>query len=128
MAFSWVVLALYAGLATSSAFGRNVCEELESQGQLISQRLKTAKTCKESTVANGWTDCILAAGKTEIRVAGAIGTTKQERALGYSGSGFWILSIDDGMLVRSMNDPRLGPLLLVEAKDAESSSGCAWNL
>src|SRR5436305_1099888 len=100
----WIVAIAFAALVVPRIWGQSVCEHLESQQQLVSQRLKATKTCTESTVVNGWTDCIFRAGKTEVRIVGAIGATKEQRQSGYLGSGFWVLSVDDGMSVRSMND------------------------
>lgn len=103
------------------------CSKLGSEGLLIHQQFKKSKVCKESTINSGWTDCFFKAYGTNILLVGAIGTTVNERMIGFKGSGFYVLSVDDRAQVRTMLDRDYGSLLRVDGKDNLEESGCLYN-
>lgn len=103
------------------------CESMERQGQLLYQQFKAGKTCKESTITRGWTDCVFKAGSTEILLVGAIGMNPSELIEGILGSGFWILSVDPAVTVRVFIHNKLGMLVRVDAKSNLEDTGCLYN-
>jgi len=103
------------------------CNRLEREGRLIYQQFKSTKVCKESEVGTGWTDCHFKAYGTVVLLVGAIGTSVQERMLGFKGSGFYVLSVDKLAQVRPLIDQDFGTLLRVEGKDNLKETGCIYN-
>lgn len=103
------------------------CSKLESEGLLLHQQFKKSKVCKESTINRGWTDCFFKAYGTTILLAGAIGTTVDQRMFGMMGSGFYVLSVDERAQVRVLLDHDFGSLLRIDGKDNLEESGCIYN-
>ena len=120
------ILFLFSTLCPVSG-SADQCSKLESEGFLIHQQFKKSKTCKESTINPGWTDCFFKAYGTNILLVGAIGTTVNERMMGFMGSGFYVLSVDERARVRTMLDRDYGSLLQVNGKDNLEESGCVYN-
>jgi len=103
------------------------CLELEEKGLLLSQQLKKNKVCRESKIVRGWTDCLFRVGNTEILLVGAIGRNVQQRMPGFSGSGFYINSVDSNVKLRIHKDEDLGLIISITAKDALMETGCFYN-
>ena len=103
------------------------CSELEEKGLLLSQQFKKNKVCRESKIVRGWTDCLFRVGNTEILIVGAIGRNIQQRMPGFSGSGFYINSVDSNVKLRIHKDADLGLLISVTAKDVLMETGCFYN-
>ena len=87
-------LFFFSWAASLQATPLERCEQMESQNQLLYQQFKASKSCKESDLTKGWTDCVFKAGKTEILLVGAIGIDTPGRMAGILGSGFWIRAVD----------------------------------
>jgi hypothetical protein len=103
------------------------CSELEEKGLLLSQQFEKNKVCRESKIVKGWTDCLFRVGNTEILIVGAMGRNIQQRMPGFSGSGFYINSVDSNINLRIIKDADLGLLISVTAKDAFMETGCSYN-
>ena len=103
------------------------CEQMESQNQLLYQQFKASKSCKESAIGRGWTDCVFKAGRTEILLVGAIGMDPTDRMSGTLGSGFWIRAVDPEDNVRVFLHQTLGLLVSVDAKSNLHETGCSHN-
>ena len=89
LAHSFVGLILvFAWVAPLHADPLEPCERMKSQNQLLYQQLKASKSCKESAIGRGWTDCVFKAGRTEILFVGAIGMDPTDRMAGTLGSAF----------------------------------------
>jgi hypothetical protein len=100
---------------------------LEEKGLLLSQQFKKNKVCRESKIVKGWTDCLFRVGNTEILIVGAGGRDVHKRMPGFSGSGFYINSVDPNVNLRIIKDADLGLLISVTAKDALMETGCSYN-
>ena len=103
------------------------CPELENKHLLLHQQLRRSKSCKGSTIERGWTDCIFQVHQTKLLLVGAIGQTIHQRSYGGNGSGFYILSVDPQMNVRTALHLKLGLILRIEAKDMDKETGCLYN-
>ena len=103
------------------------CSELEEKGLLLSQQFKKNKVCRESKIVRGWTDCLFRVGNTEILIVGAMGRNIQQRMPGFSGSGFYINSVDSNVKLRIHKDADFGLIISVTAKDALMETGCFYN-
>ena len=103
------------------------CSELEEKGLLLSQQFKKNKVCRESKIVRGWTDCLFRVRNTEILIVGAIGRSIQQRMAGFSGSGFYINSVDSNVKLRIHKDEDLGLIISVTAKDVLMETGCFYN-
>jgi hypothetical protein len=123
--FSTVLLI--SSLLYQIVVGADQCLRLEGEGLLLYQQFKKSKVCRESTIDKEWTDCFFKAYGSTILLAGAIGTTDNQRMYGFLGSGFYILSVDDRAQVRVLFDPNFGQLLRIEGKDNIEESGCIYN-
>jgi hypothetical protein len=103
------------------------CSELEEKGLLLSQQFKKNKVCMKSKIVKGWTDCLFRVGNTEILIVGAVGRNIRQRMPGFSGSGFYINSVDPNVNLRIVKDEDLGLIISVTAKDALMETGCFYN-
>jgi hypothetical protein len=103
------------------------CSDLEEKGLLLSQQFQKNKVCMKSKIVKGWTDCLFRVGNTEILIVGASGRTVQQRMPGFSGSGFYINSVDPNVNLRIVKDEDLGLIVSVTAKDALLETGCFYN-
>jgi hypothetical protein len=103
------------------------CSELQEKGLLLSQQFKKNEVCKESKIVRGWTDCLFRVGNTEILIVGAMGRNIKKRMPGFSGSGFYINSVDSNVNLRIIKDADLGLPISVTAKDALMETGCFSN-
>ena len=126
-----VLCILFAVLAVVSvapvAVRADPCSELEEKGLLLSQQFKKNKVCRESKIVKGWTDCLFRVGNTEILIVGAGGRDIHKRMPGFSGSGFYINSVDSNVNLRIIKDTDLGLIISVTAKDAFMETGCYYN-
>ena len=82
------LVLVFAWVAPLHAAPLEPCERMESQNQLLYQQFKASKTCKESAIGRGWTDCVFKAGRTEILLVGAIGMDATGRMAGRSAAAF----------------------------------------
>ena len=121
------VLGLFFWAASIQAAPLERCEQMESQNQLLYQQFKASKSCKESDLATGWTDCAFKAGQTEILLVGAIGIDTPGRMAGILGSGFWIRAVDPADNLRVFLHETLGLLVKVDAKSNLQDTGCIHN-
>ena len=103
------------------------CSELEEKGLLLSQQFKKNKVCMKSKIVKGWTDCLFRVGNTEILIVGAVGRNIHQRMPGFSGSGFYINSVDPSVNIRIVKDEDLGLIISVTAKDVLMETGCFYN-
>lgn len=121
------VILLLSSFLYPAAGSADQCSKLESEGLLIHQQFKKSKACKESTINRGWTDCFFKAYGTTLLLVGAIGTTINQRMIGFMGSGFYVLSVDERAQVRTILEQDFGSLLRIDGKDNLEESGCIYN-
>lgn len=126
-ALAVVMYALFAGptlVPAETTVDR--CQEMEETGLLLYQQFRKGKVCKDSEIAEGWTDCLFSVGHTEILV-GAIKRATTGESKGYSMKGFNVLSIGPDVNVKMFASENFDLLLKVEDKNNPEDGGCAHN-